>query len=347
MTLPFFRFTPSLRSQSFAACFVGLTALPGAWIFATAPVSGLGTDVFAGTVQRHYETRFEDRFPLRDAIRQTWNAAKYSAFGELAEGAIAGKDGVFFTAEEFTRPLEHPDFVGVLKDVHDQIAKTGAELVPIIVPDKARMMSGNLPRARSPHFEKRYDQLQSDIARAGLRTVDLRPVLATAGSYMATDTHWSPEGAQAVAQAVAQLLGDDLKTEATFATTQVGTREFKGDLLAFADTGIWRQWVGPNFETISTYETDEQAAGLVGLFDDVTTPVALVGTSFSARTDFHFNSFLKSELWSDVLSFAKEGQGPFPPMEQFLESGTLAEANPQIVIWEIPERYLDTWSNDQ
>ena len=110
---------------------------------------------------------------------------------------------------------------------------------------------------------------------------------------------------------------------------------------------MWRRWVGPDSETIETFETRRSDARSLGLFEEVDTPVVLVGTSFSARDDFHFLGFLKSELRADVLSYAKEGQGPFVPMDVVLQSTALAEARPQFVIWEIPERYLDTWSQNQ
>ena len=339
--------TLSLRSRAFTASFMCLTMLPGAWIFATAPVSGLGTDVLTGAVQRHYETRFEDSFPMGDTLRHAWNAAKYAALGEVAEGAVLGRGGVLFTAEEFTAPKAHRDFSRALKDAQIRSAEVGAELIPVIVPDKSRMMAEALPRARSAHFEDRYDRLQHAIAQAGLRTVDLRPALRADRSFMVSDTHWSPKGAQSAAASISRLLADDLASDAAFETTRIDTRDFDGDLLAFADTGAWRRWVGPGFERIETFETNGPDTSSLGLFDEVDTPVVLVGTSFSAREDFHFLGFLKSELRADVLSYAKEGQGPFVPMELFLEGNALAETTPQFVIWEIPERYLDTWSQEQ
>jgi len=150
-----------------------------------------------------------------------------------------------------------------------------------------------------------------------------------------------------VAEAVAQVVAQDLDPDARFETLRLGPRDFEGDLVAFADTGFWRPWVGPVFEQIETFETRSLDAGDLGLFDEVDTPVALVGTSFSAREDFHFVGFLKSALGADVVSFAMEGHGPFVPMGRFLNGDALASAPPKLVIWEIPERYLDIWSYDQ
>lgn len=336
-----------LRHHGVVAGFAALTLGPGLWAIAEAPLSGLGSDVVSGSVQRLYETRFEESFPLRDELSHAWAAVKYGGFGEVAEGAVLGKDGTLFTAEEFEPPKPHDEFASALTTARDTIAAAGGELIPVIVPDKARMMSEALPRARSAHYQMRYQTLLQIIERQGLRSVDLRPPLQTAGSYLRTDTHWSPEGARSAAQAIAALLAGELDSDTSFKTTRSGSRDLKGDLLVFAKTGRWAAKVGPQPERIMTYETISAGAGDLGLFGDVATPVALVGTSFSARDALHFVGFLKSSLDADVVSFAQEGRGPFVPMQQFLNGPALSETTPHFVIWEIPERYLDTWSTAQ
>ncbi|KNG93091.1 alginate O-acetyltransferase AlgX-related protein [Pseudaestuariivita atlantica] len=338
---------PTLNAHVFAASFIGLTLTPGAWTIANVPLDELTADVISGKAQRLYEERFDASFPMRDTLRQSWAAVKYGALGELAEGAVAGRDGVLFTAEEFAAPADSRDFASELRAVTSRVRKAGAELIPVIVPDKARMRGDVLPRARSARFNARYDHLLTIIAEAGLRSVDLRPALTGPQAFMATDTHWSPEGAAAVADRIGALLEGEIAATATFETAQIGTRAFDGDLLAFVDTGVWRPLVGPAPEVIATYETTQAGDAGMDLFGDAETPVALVGTSYSARTDFHFTGFLKSALNADVISFAMEGRGPFIPMDRFLDGDALSDLTPQIVLWEIPERYLDTWSQDQ
>jgi len=164
----------ALGSKTFAVWFLGLTLLPGAWMFASAPVPGVGSNVMAGKAQRLYETRFEDSFPMRATLRHAWAAAKYATLGEMADGAILGSGGVLFTAEEFTAPNVPRDFFAELRTARSRIEAAGGMLLPVIVPDKSRMMADALPRARSPHFAARYDHQLQAINRAGLRTVDLR-----------------------------------------------------------------------------------------------------------------------------------------------------------------------------
>jgi alginate O-acetyltransferase complex protein AlgJ len=77
------------------------------------------------------------------------------------------------------------------------------------------------------------------------------------------------------------------------------------------------------------------------LFTDFDTALALVGTSYSARSEFNFAGFLQQETGLELVNFATEGQGPFAPMRMLLESGEIVETGARIVIWEIPERYID------
>ncbi len=337
----------SLGAHPFIAVLLGLSFFAGAWSLVKTPVADIQANMMSGGAQRQYEQRFEESFPLRDSVQHTWAAFKFGVFNEVSDGAIVGKADVLFTSEEFTAPRDVRDFRTELQSARDRIHALGGELIPIILPDKARMMAEALPKARSRHYVERYDQLLEIIAAEGLKTVDLRGPLSVRGSYMVTDTHWSPTGAKAVAAEIGGLLEGSLENEAPFGTRRTGVRSFDGDLLVFAPTGTWRSVVGPVFEQIETFETSQSENSAVDLFAEVETPIVVVGTSFSARNDFHFVGFLKSQLKADVVSFAMEGRGPFVPMDQFLRSDGLITIDPKFVLWEIPERYLKTWSNTQ
>ena len=320
---------------------------PGAWTLSQTSLTGLGLRLGDGESQRLYQARFETNFPFTEALTKSWAALRLGLFGEPAEGAILGKDGTLFTAEEFAPPAKVHDLISELDIARAQIQSAGAELVPVIVPDKARMRADALPLARSHAYQARYDHVLADLERAGYRALDMRPALTGVEAYMITDTHWSPEGARDVAKSLAAALRDALPEPQAYVTVQTGTRAFNGDLTVFANTGPWRDLAGPVRETIATYATSAPEEGLntsndmgLGLFDTPSIPVVLVGTSFSARTDFHFDGFLRSHLGVDVLTHAMEGRGPFLPMTDFLNGSGLSEAQPTIVLWEIPERYL-------
>lgn len=202
-------------------------------------------------------------------------------------------------------------------------------------------MADKLPRGRSVPFGARYDAAPEVIEAAGLPALDLRASLtAIRMPFLRADTHWSPQGAEAIANAVAAAVEEHgpILSEASTTLTATGKVPFQGDLLAFADTGSWAPYAGLAVAEIETFETDVETGS--GLFGDAPVEVALVGTSFSARPDFHFAGFLKHYLRADVLNLAEVGLGPFAPMDRALIELPKLPTPPRLVIWEVPERYL-------
>lgn len=291
-----------------------------------------------GTYQRGYEDRFETSVPAHESAVALWSAAKWALFQEPATGAVSGRGGWLFTAEEFTEPNDTRDFPAELARVGTALAADGITLIPVIVPDKARMHAHRLKRGRSEGFESRYDTALSMIREVGLIEIDLREALRFEDSFMRTDTHWSPEGAQRAAAIIAEAMGDMTLPQAQVDTVAKGATPFEGDLLPFVATGRFRDRVGPAAEFINTFDTSVTSSG--GLFGVADIPVALVGTSYSAKADFHFEGFLKQALQADVLNLSRVGQGPFKPMDAFLKERSDLSSLPSIVVWEIPERFL-------
>ncbi|MEM1428336.1 MAG: hypothetical protein AAGG09_02650 [Pseudomonadota bacterium] len=313
----------------------------GAGALATTPLTAPRTDWSDGSYQRGYEARFEGQLRTSRIAAETWAALRLAVFGEVAEGAVLGADGWLFTEEEFAAPETTRALCAEVARVAGLLGEHGTALMPVIVPDKARIMAERLPRRRSPAFQGRYNAALARLRAQGLPALDLRPVLDDLPKpFMRTDTHWSLEGARAVAAAVAETVRD---LGIALATVDPVHRQgvdavFTGDLMVFADTGRWRDTVGPAPERIATYTTQIEASG--GLFGLDRLEVVLVGTSFSARPDFHFAGFLKAALRADVLNLAQEGRGPFAPMDEALAALAELPTPPRLVIWEIPERYL-------
>lgn len=288
------------------------------------------------------------------AIARTISTAAIAT--ALTAGALFAGDNELYDAPPpddaaFLRWIDAgaaPEILGVtalgaeLIRVAAALAPNGIRLIPVIVPDKARMQADRLPRARSQGFANRYDTALATFRNAGLPTIDLRPALATDQSYMRTDTHWNPAGAEAVARAIADLFSDLSLEPATVTTDVTGQTTFEGDLLAFVAIGAYRAAFGPAPEMIRTLGTRVEATR--GLFGDADIPVAVVGTSYSARPEFHFEDFLKNALQADVLNASTVSQGPFAPMDSFLNDLSQLTALPSLIIWEIPERYLTTRS---
>lgn len=317
--------------------------LPGLTSFCATDWALAHREFLSGQYQRAVETDFTSNIPFMDAARGMYTAANLVVFGQAhPEVVVAGQDWLF-TAEEFREPDGDVDFLEELDTARLALSVHGIRLVPVIVPDKARVYSDLLPHSRAEEIDDRYEAALSLLSAEGFPAIDLRAVLvagrAGGETFMRTDTHWSPHGAQLAAEAVAVSLG--ARGSATFETIVGPTQPFRGDLASFVDTGHLSDWVGPQPETIAIPETISASDGL-GLFGDAQIDLVLVGTSFSARTDFNFPGFLEAATGFDLVSFAIEGRGPFDPMRDLLSGSALTDIQPRIVIWEIPERYIPT-----
>jgi alginate O-acetyltransferase complex protein AlgJ len=329
------------------ACFLGLlggsVVVAGALAHQTALRDTAAQSLTTGSYQRQYEGHFDANLPTRNWAIDAFAALRLSLLNEVAEGAVLGKGNWLFTAEEMIPPQSAEPLLPALITAQATLADHGVTLLPVILPDKARLHADHLPMQRSATLEGRYDHALAQLTEAGMSALDLRSAMAQAG-FMRTDTHWHPEAARAVAARVATDLGQG---DTPFVTSRTAAEVFKGDLTAFADAGRFQHWFDVAHEKLPRYRTDLASASAAAapqmamdLFGDVDIPVVLLGTSYSAKEEFHFEGFLKSALQMDVLNLAQVGQGPFQPMRDFLTSDHLRDQPPQVVIWEIPERYI-------
>ncbi len=303
--------------------------------------------VVDGAMQSIYEDGFTFANPLNNASISVMGAIKYAIFRQADQGAVVGKDGWLFTAEEFEVSA---DFYENMSRSATEIARIqvflkrkGITLIPVIVPDKSDVHADQLEVSRPSEVQTRRKDLFSLLAKRNVAVLDAFSVLDTdnewGNGFIKDDTHWSPIGSRAVAEMVAShltKLNVDL-TPATVTTVQGPAVNFNGDLLQFVPTGAMRTALGPEQNQINTYTTTVETED--GLFGDTSADVALVGTSFSAKSEWNFAGFLQDAMGADVLNFASEGQGPFIPMQAFLASDTFQNTPPKLIVWEIPARY--------
>ncbi|MEM6428811.1 MAG: alginate O-acetyltransferase [Deinococcota bacterium] len=311
--------------------------------------------LWRGQLTTTIDTLLDDHTALRPFAITTWALTDYLLFRQGRTGVLVGEQGWLFSDEEFVSPqaLEAASIeqgvgfvcaLAAVTDVAETLAAADIQLLLALLPAKARVYSNQLGRYDMPAaVTQRYEQWRRGLLEHNLHSPDLMtPLTTTSASFLRTDTHWTPEGAEAVAVALHSYATNEGLWQArnpSYVTTQQGSREHEGDLLAFLPLGVARS-LGPAADTLALYQTQSGEASSLGLFDDLTVDITLVGSSYSANPAWHFEGWLEQTFHTDVVNVATEGQGPLQPMLDYLSSNTFTDNPPKLVIWEIPERYL-------
>ena len=338
--------------------------LPGAFMVLFLALGGLmallnpatfkapkGETVLNGDWAAAYQADFEEGLALRTPAVNLWGVLEYTLFREGRPGVIIGEDGWLFTTEEFqTYPdgdAATEENLEAILSVRDRLAAEGVSLIMVVLPAKASVYEEALGRYTLPaEARARYENLRGELLAHNIIAPDVLGTMmeakTTAPVFLRTDTHWTPFGARAVAELVAREVRAKVPFEGLgeteFETQALGSEPYRGDLLAFVPLGGLER-LGPRADGLERFLTVPLEAG-GSLFGEVRVPVALVGSSYSANLRWNFQGALQNALQADVLNAAEEGQGPFAPMAQYLESEAFRNARPELVIWEIPARYL-------
>ncbi len=239
-------------------------------------------------------------------------------------------------------------------DLKQQLSQRGISLLVVIVPDKSRIASAQrCSLHRPPPLEGRIQAWTSKLNEGGVSNLDLTGALTPLGAsaWLRTDTHWSESGAKAAAEAIAQRLK-------TLGITAMPPRSFEeshallalrpGDLVHLA--GI--DWLPLKWQpapdmvaqtsTLELPVTSADSPDNEGdLFGDANLPnTALIGTSFSRNSNFA--GFLQQALGAPVGNFAKDGGAFSGAANSYLNNPAFKETPPTQIIWEIPERDLQS-----
>lgn len=271
-------------------------------------------------------------------------AARYALLGEARQGAVVGQAGWLFTTEEVRRPPTGAQLAAIVRtvgDVRAKLAAAGTDLVVVALPAKIDIYRDLAPDAGfGVALQSLYTRFNAQLAAHGVTAIDARTALLhpAAPVFFATDTHWTPKGADLVAAAIAEsgrIAGGDLVYGVTPGLAKAPT----GDLVSFVSTATLAPYIGLPPEIMGSY-TQTVVDGASDIFGTAAQDIVLVGTSYSANPDWGFADALMRALGRDVVSVAEQGLGPLKPMQHYLASTDFLEAPPQVVIWEIPIRYL-------
>ncbi len=348
--------TRSLRIL-YIALFMGILLALGIWSlrsFSSFSTSA-ETTVLNGRWAKAAETHYDEEFPIKRIGTNLWAALDYKLFNEGRPGVELGKDQWLYTDEEFNAVVNgeqnEADNLAIIQGVRDTLKAQGTELVLAIIPAKTRLYPEHIGanKPASLHTDL-YQQFHAQVAQAGVFAPDLLTPLQGAKQngqvFLRTDTHWTPMGAEVVAQQLGAAIAqkNPLNGEPTKFTTQAKeTSAYKGDLTNFLPLDPLFSNLLPKPDQLQQRSTDlveAQASGEDALFADSDVAVGLVGTSYSANPNWNFLGALKQALHSDVVNYAEDGHGPVLPMLKYLQTDAFKNSPPQVLIWEFPERYL-------
>lgn len=348
--------TQSLR-KVYVALFISIFVLLFGWSLRSIPdyQTPQGISVIDGKWAKSFETHFDKEFPVKRLGTNVWAAIDYLAFGEGRPGVIVGRENWLFSDEE-VHTVAHAERNtaenwALIRGVRKELEAHGITLVLAILPAKARVYPEYLGRERpGSAMLPLYQRFHAEADKAGLIAPDLLAPLQDAkqgGSqvFLRTDTHWTPAGAEVVARQLGERIRSArlLQEPPRRYVTQPGAvREHQGDLVAFLPLDPLFSALLPAPDQLQMRSTQplEQGSGEDALFGEVKVPVTLIGTSYSADPRWNFVGALRESLQADVVSHAEDGRGPILPMLTFLQTASLEQSKPSVVIWEFPERYL-------
>lgn len=308
-----------------------------------------------GKLAKAAETHYDEQFPIKRVGTNLWAALDFKLFNEGRPGVVLGRDQWLFSDEEFkpTASAEQlmQDNLALVRGIRDALQRHGSQLVLAIVPAKARLYSEYIGKQTPASLhDELFNRFHAQVRQAGVFAPDLLAPLEQAKArgqvFLRTDTHWTPLGAEVVAQALAEAVNrQSLLSGAPqqYITEAGASAPYKGDLTNFLPLDPLFSNLLPTPDTLQQRKTlpvqaDGESAD--ALFADSQIPVALVGTSYSANPHWNFLGALQQALRSDVANYAEDGHGPLLPMLKYLQSDAFKNAPPQVVVWEFPERYL-------
>lgn len=238
--------TRSLR-KLYALLFLALLLGLGLW-----SLGGLGSfqrsaqmTALDGKLAKAAETHYDEQFPLKRIGTNLWAALDFKLFNEGRPGVVLGREHWLFSDEEF-KPVANSDQfeqenLALIRGVRDTLQQRGVQLVLAIVPAKARLYPEYLGEQTpaSLHTDL-YNEFHAQAHQAGVFAPDLLAPLQEAKArgqvFLRTDTHWTPLGAEVVAQHLAAAVARQTLLNGEpqqFVTEQRQSAPYKGDLTNF------------------------------------------------------------------------------------------------------------------
>jgi alginate O-acetyltransferase complex protein AlgJ len=270
---------------------------------------------------------------------------------------VVGKDGWLFYRHEMADASTAADArasVQLVARLARVLARRDVALVVTLVPIKARIYAHHLPAELklTPYLAGQYRQLAQALRAQKVAFVDLDEAFLSSPKrdsdtplFFRLDTHWSPAGALAAAQAIQAGIAADPALAPLLDQIPVQAYRLTWDEQALPSPA--NDLVGQlpkgarsfDAEPVAPFRVDRVDAPATGLLSEAAAPgVTLMGSSYSADWTL-FPDALRYALQRDVLSVSvPANQGSWVGMETYLRDDAFQTRPPKLIVWELPER---------
>ncbi|QZP32396.1 alginate O-acetyltransferase AlgX-related protein [Pseudomonas sp. DR48] len=264
---------------------------------------------------------------------------------QAASAVITGDGGWLFPAWESLSKVDNAGTarnIALVKTLQQQLQREHIGLIVLVVPMKAPFYAQRLPADQplSAAVNQRYEHLQSDLTRAGLTTLDIKPILLRTEvgqqtAFYRADYHWTAWSAENTADATAQLITERYRLQGQpgggAALGQWFERRAFGDLASNFLPAVKRKAIGRDIYTVRHQAENDL------LIDDAPAPVQVIGNSF-VQPYLGFTQKLSNALDRPVaLTWNPGDVGPWATLLQYLESADFAQHKPQVIVWQFNE----------
>lgn len=237
--------------------------------------------------------------------------------------------------------------VARIKSLRDSLAAMGIDFLFVPVPTKQDAVPTLLgkPFAKTETINPWARKLLSDLADAGVETVDLWPILRGTGHYRKQDTHWNPQGADLAARAIASRI----RQYSWFPAIAMDSVAFSWHDTTWTDLGDLHERLAPTLKTKYGPETVEGRRLLAPdgtpWEDSDTSSILLLGDSYLGVYQkigpkcAGLPSLLAGELRLPVTTVMGWGGGPEAP-RKLSARGPDALRGRRLVVWVMSVRDL-------
>jgi alginate O-acetyltransferase complex protein AlgJ len=169
-------------------------------------------------LSKQIDAYLQDHFGLRQVMIRLHKDLTKPMLGFGNDSVLIGRDGrMFYLGEEAVRQSAGlvfrdqrvADTADLLVSINEALKVRGIRFLVASPPNSATIYQDDLPQwARNRRRQTEYGALIENLASRGVRAIDLRPTLRAAQAegpaYYMHDTHWTPRGALAAFNAVAE-----------------------------------------------------------------------------------------------------------------------------------------------